>query len=91
MVADLLVELAVQHHAVVYHGRDAIEHDALGGELAGLCVRKSLSLKGKELRGQDGHNGQHRSRRAENPPHEVFLHLGPGGGWGCRMGFSAGS
>ena len=30
-------------------------------------------LKGKELRGHHGHESQHRSRRAKNPPHEVFL------------------
>jgi hypothetical protein len=33
---NLVVELAVQHHAVVDHGGDAIEELAFGGELAGL-------------------------------------------------------
>ena len=36
---DLVIELTVQHHAVVHHGGDAVQQLALGGQLAGLGVR----------------------------------------------------
>ena len=44
----LVVELAVQHHAVVHDGGDAVEHHALGGKLARLSVHES-ALKEEEL------------------------------------------
>ena len=43
----LVIELAVEYHAVVHHGSYPVEHHATGGELAGLGPCQSLSLQGQ--------------------------------------------